>query len=299
MAATFGSIVDEVIHNLQGFSAKTDALATLNGAIDEAATQIGLDDTAGFSRGVVQVGEELLYVSRVDATSGQLVVPPWGRGFRGTTAAAHGDGEMVVMAPSWPRATVAGKVNEVIRELYPTLFAVKTITFTSSSTQISHPLPADALRVLDVRWKWTGAVPPQWERARAYEVLWGQSTDESPSGIVLDLFDSMPDGSTVLVTYAAEPSLMTQPNDEFTATTGLGGSVASLVVLGTTVKLLPYLDAARLPVETVASDEADDRRAVGTASQTAQTFLRLYTLRLQEEQAALNARYPARYRRVP
>lgn len=296
-AATYESLVDEVLHNLNGFTQSVDHVAAL--ARDAAAddTTIYLDDANGFSRGLVQIDDELLFVKAVDNPSNALNIYAFGRGHQGTTAAAHTSGAMVTMAPLWPRATIAREVNSAIRALYPDLFAVRTTTFTSDAAQYAYDLPAATSRVLDVKWR-EPSTTRDWQKVRHISVDHNADATDFPSGKSIRLGDNIPHAVEVRVTYAAVPDVLSASGDVFATTTGLPESVKDLVVLGACYRLTPYMDASRLPVQSLEADEMDGPRQLGTASQVSQVFLRMYRTRLEEERRALSERYPPQYREV-
>lgn len=295
--ATLESLIDEVVHNLGGFTQLTDAMTTLNAAVAPGDTTLTVVDARSFSQGVAEIGTELLYITDVDVAANTLSLPAWGRGFRGTTAESHAAGERVTMSPAWPRATVAREINNVIRSLYPWLYAVKKATLTPESTEYAYPLPTDCVRVIDVKWRVPGT-RRAWERIRHWDYDLAADVDDFPSGKAVELFSGeVPTASEVQVTYAAKPQPLAGLASAFTES-GLDESVKDLVVVGTAARLAPYLDASRLPVQAAAADELDQPRQFGSAADLAREFRQTFNQRLLEEQKSLQDRYPLRMRRV-
>lgn len=89
---------------------------TLDGAIDDATLDIVLDGRAEFvpRDTVLQIGTELILVKSATGPSVTAVE----RGFAGTTAAAHADGDIVWVDPVFTRIEILHAVRSIIGKLY-------------------------------------------------------------------------------------------------------------------------------------------------------------------------------------
>jgi hypothetical protein len=286
---TFASLIDEVQTSLQAFGVANDQVATLTSSPDASDLTFTLDSTDNISRGIIEIDEEIMYVDYGE--NGTVYIPAWGRGFKGTVAASHTTGSAVWISPTWPRATVAREVNNAIRAIYPDVFAVATADITSNSTTWEYELPSDCERVLAVEWRWNA--PQGWETIKRWEMVHSAQTSQFSSGKALLIGDPVPYNSTLHVTYAKIPSLLSSPSDLFTST-GLSASCRDLAVLGAATRLIPWQDTARLPVETVPSDVQDVGKPVGLASQVAGTLRQQYSAKLAAERRSLLDRFPTR-----
>lgn len=296
--ATFNSLVDEVIHNLGGFTQAHDAMTSLTNAVTASDTTIVVKDASSFSRGVMEIDSELLFIEKVDLAANAITVAPWGRGFRGTTAAAHSANARVTMSPTWPRATVEREINNVIRGLYPWLYGVTTTTLTYDINQFAYGIPADVEKVLEVKVRVPGS-QRNWERVRHWDYDMAADVTDFPTGKAVEILSAgIPDAAQVILVYAKRPTVLSAAGDVFSTVSGLQESAKDLVVLGACARLAPYMDAARLPAKSAAADELDQPRQLGTAVQLAREFRQQYTQRLLEEQKSLQERYPLRLRRV-
>ncbi len=94
---TLGNLVDDVLTVLQGHGVVTDQMCSTSGNITATDTTIPLDDGDAVSRGVIEVGEELIFVT--GSQNGQATAPAWGRGFKGTKAKAWPKGTRVTVSP--------------------------------------------------------------------------------------------------------------------------------------------------------------------------------------------------------
>ena len=289
--ATYKDVVEEILSVLQGYTMSPDQMTYLTSDLSPtdlslavAAYNTGSAVNPGLGAGLVEVGDELIWIDNYDDATSTLTALPRGRGWRGTTASAHESGETVVISPLVPRHRVKSAVNDTLASLWPLLYGVAQDEFTyTSGTQVAWPVPADCEQVLDVRYRDRNG---NWERVRKWE------TERSPSGAEVRLC-GVEHGATVRVVYGKRPTLLTAETDDFTAT-GLPLSAKDVVVFGALAKLVPALDAGRLGVQYVPADELDQPRQMGTAMAIAREFKQEYATALQREQAAVQALYPAR-----
>ena len=77
---------------------------------------------------IIEIGQELMICTDLNTVTNTITVT---RGARGTTASAHSAGDIIKIAPPFPRRNVFDAVCDQIKNLYPTLFAVETKSITS------------------------------------------------------------------------------------------------------------------------------------------------------------------------
>ena len=77
---------------------------------------------------VIEIGQELMICTDLNSVTNTITVT---RGAKGTDAAAHTAGDLIKIAPPFPRRNVFDAVCDQIKNLYPTLFAVETKSITS------------------------------------------------------------------------------------------------------------------------------------------------------------------------
>jgi hypothetical protein len=290
--STYAEIVDEILGNLQGHTAIGDRVATLTAGVDVDDTTLVVDDATGFSRGVVEVGNELMYVSSFDPTTNTMTIAPSGRGYRSTGAQIHSAGDFVTMSPAWPRATIAREINNTIRSLYPMLFATGVLALTTNGVAYQYDIDDSAERVVDVRWFFDSV--DGWHRITGWEV--DRNTDVLAGTVRLNIYDNLPSSAQLQVVYAVKPTTLSADTDDF-STTGLNDSVKDLVVLGVVAKMAQFIDVGRLSVMSAETDQAASKQ-VGTAMQLANQLRQQYQQRLAEEMKILDIRFPARSHRV-
>lgn len=292
--ATYGSITDEALALLQGFTVAPDQMTVLSADASATDTTFSVEDASAVSRGVAEIGDELVYLKQVDEVGGTATTNPAWRGFRGTQAEAHPAGTVVRFAPAYPRAVVKRQINNVLASLYPDIFAVRALTLTASPTSPHYDLPASAAHVVDVRWKYNDI--DGWHTLEDWDI--SHSAPTGATGVTLDLYGIVQPGVTIQVLYAEPVGLLANEADDFAVTTGLSPSAKDVVVYGTVYQLAQAMDLARIPTQTVSASELTPNKPIGSALQTASGFGKQYQAALQREQMSLKAKYPARIHRV-
>jgi hypothetical protein len=288
----FDDLIDQVITALHGHTTDQPALGSLIGPITATSTQLSVDfgDSPGASRpnGFVEIGSELIAVSSFDTTTGTITCAPWGRGQRGTVAAAHDAGAMVTVRPRYPRKLVGDTINQVVRASCPPLFAVRDLPLIQTGVDVTlgYPLPADTVRVIRVDATDTGLgeyadrlVLRKW----TVRSVAGEKLLELPE---CELFQD------VQVTIAADPGRLVEGSDDFAAVTGLSESAADMVVMGVIARLILSVDLARQQVTSVEASTRGDRIGVSSGSTISRYYQALYQQRLLSEQDRLLQTHP-------
>ena len=282
---TLSGLVEEILSTLQGFTADSDMVTSLTSDITASTTTIVVDDASGLSAGIIEIGEELVWVRSVDTTSNTVQTLPTGRGWRGTQA--------VSISPAVPRSAIVREINNTLRAIYPSLFGVATTEFIYNNyTKLAWDIPAEAVCVLDVRWRDPFA---NWQTVKRWSVENSLDATDHTTGSALRI-SGVPFGYAVQVVYGVKPVVLTSLTQEWTEC-GLSGGSKDLLILGTIARLLPALDVSRLQVTHASADELDQPRPLGSALSVAKQYRQDYLSRLAEERDALNRRYPARWHR--
>jgi hypothetical protein len=278
---------------LHGFTTVQDQSTYLTESVSAAATTLKVADTTAMSRGLVEIGDELLMVDAVDTVSLNMQVPPYGRGFRGTTAATHASGSRVVSAPMFPRYLVKNAINETVRAVFPDLFGVASTTLTFTPAVSTYALPSGALDVLGVSWSVVGP-SKEWMPVRRYRVDKMADTTEFASGVTVSLYDAIVPGRSVRIVYTKQPTALSAADDVFTTVTGLPASCEDVIRLGAAARMIPFFDAAHLSGMSAEADFSANMRPVGGSSSLGKYLMQLYQVRLAEETKRLQSLYPNR-----
>ena len=299
--STLQNMIDEVVINLAGYTYQQDRATHLTSAIttttssSASPTILSLGSTENLGKGVVEIDEELLWIDSFDRVANTATISPYGRGYLGTTAATHTADTKVTISPTFPRYVIKKAINDTVRALGSSIFAVKQTTFTYNAAITTYELENLNIRnILTMHWESIGP-SKEWIRVKRFDfdalpeiTTWGATSQTVTIG------DIITPGRTVKVVYATEPAALSSNSDVFTTTTGLPESVRDVVILGASYRLLTYLDPARAGQVSPQADETDAKRPFGSSGNTTRQLFTLYTQRLAEETKAQQQQYPAR-----
>ena len=297
---TLNNMVDEVLINLAGYTLQQDKATHLTSDVTTttstiaAPTILSLGSTE-LGKGTIEIDEELMWVDSFDRIANTATVSPFGRGYLGTTAATHTAGTKVTISPTFPRHVVKRAINDTIRALGTSIFAVKQTSFTYNAAVTTYELDNLNIRnILTMHWEAIGPTK-EWIRVKRFDFdslpsinTWGATAQTVTIG------DIITPGRTVKVVYASEPTAFSSNSDVFTTVTGLPESVRDVVILGAAYRLLTYLDPARASMVSPQADETDAKRPYGSSGNATRQLYSLYTQRLAEETKAQQQQYSAR-----
>ena len=290
---TFNQLIDQVALKLAGYSMRQDAMTHLATGIDSDDLSIVLGSVTDAGQGLIEIDDELMYVTGVDRPSATLTVAPWGRGYAGTTAVSHAANARVTIMPSYPRAEIKNAINETILAVFPKVYGVASTTFTYSPVQTTYQIPAAVQKVLSVTFEKTGP-SKEWMPIRKWDVDRMANTGEFNSGVTLTLSQPAEAGSTVNVFYSKEPTVMSSGSDVFETVTGLPSSAKDLIVLGAVYRLLTMVEPGRATFASPEADYQQNRINYGQVTNVARTIYALFQQRLDEEGKKLDNKYGIR-----
>jgi len=290
---TFNELVEEVLINLEGFTLRQDRTTYLTAGINSTDLSIALANGENIGKGVIEVDEELIHLDSVDRTDRSAVISPFGRGYRGTTAASHDTNSKVTFAPSFPKLSVKRAINDTIKAVYPNIYGVDRTTFTFNSAQTTYSIPAAAESVLSITWQIVGPTG-EWMPIRSWRHDPNANTGEYATGNTVSIYEGLTPGRTVQVVYSKEPTELSSGTDVFTTVTGLPASTRDVIVYGAAYRMVSFIDPGRLNFVAPEADQNDSTRQFGSGTNTARYLLALYQQRLQEEAAKQIAKQPVR-----
>lgn len=305
MTATFSDIVNEVLINLQGYTMQQDRATSLSAAISSTTTTtVSVTSTSDIGKGIIEVGEELMWVENFDRVGNTLTISPWGRGYLGTTASTAAISSKVTISPTFPKYVVKRAINDTLRAMGASIHAVKQLTFTYNAAITTYELldgsgnNVEAQSILAAHWQEVGP-SKEWLPIRRIDLepyadiaTWGGSSAQPAQTVTVR--DYITPGRTVKITYAAAPGVLSSDSDVFTTATGLPLSCKDVVVLGAIYRLLTFLDPARASQTSPQADEIDSKRPFGGVGNVMRQIYGLYTQRLNEEAKAQLQQYPPR-----
>ena len=303
MGILLNELTDEVLINLAGYTIQQDKATHLTSPITTttstiaAPTIFSVADAQRLGSGIVEIDDELLWVDSVDRISNTGTVSPYGRGFMGSTAATHDAGSKVTISPTFPKHVVKRAIQDTIRAMGSSIFAVKQTSFTFSSSAINtYELDNKNIQnILTMHWQDIGS-SREWIRIKRWDLdsfpdtaTWGEGAQTVTIG------DRIVSGRKVKIVYTTVPStLSTTSTSSFTTQTGLPESCRDIVILGASYRLIAYLDPARTGAQSPQADETDNKRTFGSATNAYRQLFALYTQRLSEETMSQQQQYPPR-----
>ena len=304
MTVTFAQMIDEVKINLSGYTFQQDRSTYLTAPVStttspsSSPTVLSLGSTTDFGKGVVEIGDELLWIDSVDRVANTATVAPYGRGYLGTTAATAVVDTQVTVSPIFPRASIKKAINDTIAAVGASIYATKQTTFTYNAAITTYNFnDLEIENILAISWQDIGPTK-EWIRVKRWDFdPFADTTAGTWTGTgsqTVTIGDVIIAGRTVKVMYATHPSVFTATNQDFSTQTGLSESVKDVVTLGAAYRLLQYLDPARAAQYSPQADEIDAKRPFGASNNAVRQLFALYTQRLNEERLKQQTQYPPR-----
>lgn len=293
MANTYSSIIDEILINLNGYTMRQDRTTHLTSAITSSDTVLPFSSITNIGKGIVEIDDELIWLDTYDRVSSTGSVPPYGRGYQGTTAASHTSGTKVTVSPTFPRVMVKKAIEDTIEASFPHLFSVEHTTLTYQAAKSTYSLPADIQWITQVSWQTTGP-SGEWLPVKGWRHDSMANHTAYTTGNTIGIYDRITPGRTVNISYARKPQKMVNTTDVFEDTTGLPTSCKDVIVYGATYRLLQFIDPARLNYSSAEADLNDTKLQYGSGASSARFLLAMYQQRLNEEADKLRDAYQTR-----
>ncbi len=306
MTTTLANMMDEVQVNLAGYTFQQDRTTYISTPVTTTTSSsaspliLSLGSTESLGKGIVEIDEELLWVDSYDRVANTATVAPYGRGYLGTTAATHAADAKVTISPTFPRFNIKRAINDTIRSLGSSIFAMKTTTFTFNAAVSTYAFAnLNIKNILTVHWQDIGP-SKEWRPIRKYDFdavanpeAFGyvSGTDQVQT---ITLGEAPISGRTVKVVYATDPVAFTTNSQDYATQTGLPESTRDVVILGAAYRLLSFLDPARAAQVSPQADETDSKRPYGASQTATKQLYALYSQRLAEETKAQQQNYPPR-----
>jgi hypothetical protein len=297
------SLIDKTRGYLQGASDE-DQSSTLTSMLDNNDLSFVVNPARGLatamSAGLIEIGTELIWCDGI-AADGTCTIPPWGRGFRSTTAAAHNVGDRIISQPRYPRQDTLNEINIAINRCFPDVWVVKHFNTVTTVPQITYDVPNDFEWVLKAEWQ----VPDgrnYWRDVtylRSSEGGRPLTPDNTPDkGITVDMAENVQPGQPFHIAYAAQPSLLTADTDDFETVTGLGFNMTDVVCLGAAANMINANEAVRAQQATIEQQTRGQFIQPGSALNVSKYLEQRFAQRLKEERASLLIKYPPVQQRV-
>ena len=290
---TLNSMIDDVQLDLSGFTYRQDRATYLITAATSTDLVLNVAATDNIGKGIIEIDDEMMWVDAYDRQANTITIAPFGRGYNGTTAAAHAVNAKVTITPTYPRHAVKRALNDTVNAVYPKVFAVGSTAVSFLASRTTYPVPQEAIQILSMAWQSVGPTK-EWLPIRQWR--WDPLAYASafPTGRSVSIYDNILPGRTMNIIYAHLPVPMTNNADNFETTTGLPSSMKDVVTYGAAWRLSSYVDPARISITSPAADELDVKRPYGTGTNVTKQLQALYLNRLEEESLKQKLQYPTR-----
>jgi hypothetical protein len=293
---TLNEMVDEVRANLQGYALRQDRITYVANAagLTTTSTAITVGSSNNLAKGVIEIDDELIWIDSFTTASNTLnVIPGFGRGYQGTTAAPHAQYAQVTLSPTFPRNSIKKAINDTINSFYPKLWIADSYTFTFNASQTTYALPDDVEDVLFISWQTTGS-SQEWLPVNRWRLDSMANAATFNTQNTINIYENVQPGRTIQVWYTATPNTLDANTDDFADVTGLPDSCKDVVILGASYKLLSYLDAGRINLSSAEADLNDSKIPSSAGVAASRYIFALYQQRLNEEALKLADKYPIR-----
>lgn len=296
--ATFSDIVSRVKQQLLGYTRDQAAISYLTQpmAASDVTFTVDTDTIKNVSRGIVEIGDELILVKNRDNSTGVVNVMANinGRGVESTTATSHAVNDIVTSDPRFPRQRIKEAINDTINGVFPTLWVDGNFEFPWFAARYEYPIPAD---VEWIHYVTTNTIGPSavwfpnssWRFNPHASTTPGQvKPSPTPTGKTIQVMrDFIVPGRNVRAVYAKKPNTLSNNSDNFEATTGFPDRYIDMIVYGSCARLIPAYESARLQQTAIEATERAELVPTGSASKASQYYLGLYQRRLDEERDRL------------
>jgi len=280
--SSFTTMVEDTLSEASSYIRNQESITVLTQAVNSTAVEFVVDDATQVSKGLVEIGDELVYVKSVNKNAGTATVLPGGRGWKGSTAASHGVNEIIRNNPTFPRSQIKRALNDTITAI--DLRALKSTEFEFDGTRYAYVLPTDFDNITGVSWN-APDTTEVWPIIRRYRIDRNWREEAYPnvqrSAVVLNEYPQP--GRTVRVQYTGFASGITT-GDDF-SDTGLPASCEDVVRLGAIWRLLSTVDSGKVVASSPSADLVDAPIRPGDSTTVARYVYQLFTVRLAEEKA--------------
>ena len=300
MTTTFKNLIDDVQLNIQGFTYRQDRTTYLTQACTSGDFVLSVGSTDNIGKGIVEIGDEMMWVDSYDRQANTITIAPFGRGYNGTTAASHAVNDKITITPTYPRKAVAQAINDTINAVYPKVFATGSTTLTFLASRTTYQIPSEAIQILHMSWRTVGPTREwlpirqwRWDPLANQSVWIPDSTDPADARTV-SIYDNVLPGRPIQVVYAHLPYPLANATDNFESTTGLPSSMRDVIIYGATYRLSSFIDPARISITSAAADEFDSKRPYNTGINVTKQLQAMYQQRLEEESLKQKLQFPVR-----
>ena len=264
---------------------------------------------------IIEIGTELMFSTALNTVTNEITVV---RGVRGTDKAAHAAGDIIKIAPAFPRKNVFDAISDQIKNLYPTLFAVETLTLSATagygvvgnhgSDQDSYNYLVTPIKAISQYTDFsTGAdqtnigynavavelvsLPNPFSWTDENGVSRTKTYTKGPDVVNALQYYNISDGHTTYVTFKKKfiaPALET----DTLANIGLETEYEAIVMTGVAAQLIAGKDVKLINANYITEQLEAAAYPVGSSNSISSSLLRYQQLLIQQARSNLRSKYP-------
>ena len=317
--ANIGNLVDrtyreylEPMDDIVSYTTLTTAINTTDTEVVFNGNLLSVEEEDALDAGaIIEIGQELLICTDLNAVTNTITVT---RGARGTTAESHSIGDLIKIAPPFPRKNVFDAVCDQIKNLYPTLFAVETKSITSkvgyipldgsTDNHLVAPIKAIsqytdfsagsdetgtvfsgvAVELVDLPNPFTYTDADGVEQTITY-------TNNGPNNVKAVQVYNVNAGHTVFVTFKKKFVTPSAETDTL-ATIGLEDEYEPIIMAGVAAQMIAGRDIPTATADYITDQMGTSNFPVNSATSIRNSLLQYQRALIQQARKDLRARYP-------
>lgn len=301
MGTTVDDMVERILASMEGTFGPNE-IDSLNGAMTDVATSFTSTNAVNGLRvgAIIEIEYELM---RVTSVSGNTVSVT--RGYRNTTAAAHGSSAIVDIQPRWSRSEVMQNMREEIRSWPTKVFqeATDQVTVDDSADIMVYEFAtaadvADYIRTLEIRSRAPASTRLDYRRAREARIVTGIPAADFTSTGVLQLTHKYSGVTQYDVTYAKkfDTSTAWATTTDLQDDVGIPVEMEDIVEIGTMARLLVGRETRRVQRNRQGQPRNAQEVREGSTYQVGSAYRAQAKERINEEAGRLLSKWPIRLR---
>lgn len=291
-----GATVEDLIEDTKSllYSHNEETLNRLDGALNSSAITVACDFPTDqvAEKSYIGIGIEMMYVWDVSSTG--LTVQ---RGARRSTADDHSDGDIIEIAPRFPRFDIYKALRDEIRSWPPDLYAIYSFNVTGGADDRGYDLTGGGTysAIVDV-----SVAPATGDDTDIWRpVTWREDpfadTSLFTSGRALFIDTDPGETRNIRVSVARQPILTTWDLDtDVEDDIGLLPTMLDIATHGAAARLLRSREVPRTAMDGQGEPRRSEEVPPGHILQTAAEFDRFKRVRISEEIRRLREKYPIR-----
>jgi hypothetical protein len=300
MSTTIGNLVDRVyreylepMEDIVSYSYLTSDITDSDTSIVYDGNLFSVEEEDALDAGaIIEIGQELMYATALNTVTNTITVT---RGARGTTATAHTTGDIVKIAPAFPRINVFNAVKDQIENLYPTLYAVEVQTIASAAGYVAlegaddNRIVAPIAAVSQYQTLADGSETTVQFRGVAMELI-DVPTTVTASGKVVQ-FSGINNGVNVHCTFKKKFGEVSNEASTL-ADIGLETEYEPIIMAGVAAQMISGKDIPTYTAEYITEQMQITNYPVNSSSNIRNSLLQYQQVLINQARKDLRARYP-------